>query len=301
MKTFTIIISMFFFQNLICQEYNKFIEKNKYFDVGYYEMGHFCGWSDSRPVRYFFEGDTLINGKHYSKLSYYLMNSIWNDGHQCPPFTVDTVKYNGESFFIREDTLAQQVYRLYSGSGNDEELLFDFSLQKGDTLGNSINNIIDTVVNIVTSDGKTRKKFHFKNCDPMNGYYIEGIGGNRGPFEFPIPAFESQYFPMCVKCNDSIIYGNMCYDFVNSIQKKITESRIRYYPNPMQNLLSIDFTELTGSKKISIINCSGQLMKQLETNDTNFKMDVSGLKPGIYIIKVIINNRISRCYSVIKN
>lgn len=74
------------------------------------------------------QGDTLLNGFHYSK---YFLAKVNKDGTSFP-----TSNLSGRSVLkggIRNDISTKKVY-LYSFSSNTEELLYDFDLHLGDTL-----------------------------------------------------------------------------------------------------------------------------------------------------------------------
>ena len=261
----------FLFCNLASQAYEPFIEKDKFFDVGTYDETHICQWSDYLPNRYFFKGDSTINGKVYAKVYSYKML-----GQQpyCPPFTIDTVS-SLASFFIREDTLAKQVYKWIPNNVN-EALLFDFSKVKGDTVYlEGTPSSIDSVSQIVTLDGITRQKFWLQG---FNSYYIEGIGGNRGPFNPPVADFEVKSFTMCLKKKGQAILGDNCYDFVTTV-KLTQKEKIVLTPNPVRNILSFN---TLNPVQYQIQNVQGKLIVSgFATN-----VDVSLFDNGHYFIRM---------------
>lgn len=76
--------------------------------------------------RFEIQGDTLINGLHYSK--YYLAKDVAK-----PSIPIDLKKENRLCGALRNDIQSKKVY-LYSFGTNTEELLYDFDLHVGDTL-----------------------------------------------------------------------------------------------------------------------------------------------------------------------
>jgi hypothetical protein len=68
-------------------------------------------------------------------------------------------------------------------------------------------------------------------------------------------------------------------------------SMIVLYPNPALNELFMEIDDLAITK-ISIFDYSGQLIKSI-VNNTNNQIDISGLKQGMYILKVSTENGIS--------
>lgn len=57
------------------------------------------------------------------------------------------------------------------------------------------------------------------------------------------------------------------------------------YPNPVQDELHIKLPNVS-TYKIEIFNMSGQLLSQLESHKSEFTLDTSNLKPGIYFVKI---------------
>jgi len=96
------------------QSYQPFITPGKQFTVYWDEDGP--GYFASR--HYWFDGDTIVNSKFYHKL--------WYDDVANPFDNRTTIA------LIREDTVAQQVYRLLYSHDSllsaTEQLLYDFTL-----------------------------------------------------------------------------------------------------------------------------------------------------------------------------
>jgi hypothetical protein len=61
------------------------------------------------------------------------------------------------------------------------------------------------------------------------------------------------------------------------------------YPNPVNNILSIDSQEII--TKVSIFNMLGQEVKNSNPNTNNVSLDVNNLEAGVYIIKLIAGNK----------
>jgi ligand-binding sensor domain-containing protein len=79
-------------------------------------------------------------------------------------------------------------------------------------------------------------------------------------------------------------------DSTRTIIKKIKENHLNIYPNPVQNVLHINLSGETGALQIFDISGKCLLQKQITGNERT--VDVSGLEEGIYIIKVIYDNKI---------
>lgn len=265
-----ILLFILFVVSIESKAYKPFIEENKFFDVGTYQPGHVCGWGDKLPKRYYFKGDTIIEGKKYAKVYYY---NMLGQQPYCPPFNVDTVSFLAD-FFIREDSLKQQLYKLLSFQTN-EEIVFDFTKLVGDTLYQDITaSKIDSITTITTTDGEKRRKFWLSSSN----YYIEGIGGNRGPFIKAFPDFEGKEFTMCIKKSGLEIFdGGYCYDFITSV-KALEKSAIVLSPNPVQEILFFNSLLPVEYQVYSVIG-------KIVLSGFDSKINVSTLTSGRYFIK----------------
>jgi ligand-binding sensor domain-containing protein len=79
-------------------------------------------------------------------------------------------------------------------------------------------------------------------------------------------------------------------DSTGTIIKTIKENHLNFYPNPVQNVLHINLSGETGGLQIFDISGKCLLQKQITGNERT--VDVSGLEEGIYIIKIIYDNKI---------
>ncbi|MDR2970378.1 MAG: T9SS type A sorting domain-containing protein [Bacteroidales bacterium] len=83
---------------------------------------------------------------------------------------------------------------------------------------------------------------------------------------------------------DHTIYVSFCKK--TSIED-VEPSFIKIYPNPVDNLLIIECSELKFGDKIDIFDVSGKLVLSLNINETNkVSVDVGGLNSGTYIFKI---------------
>jgi len=64
------------------------------------------------------------------------------------------------------------------------------------------------------------------------------------------------------------------------------KNRIGVYPNPAKNEITIENTEPTPNEVISIYNMEGQLLMQQQLTNAKIKVDIRGLKKGIYLLKL---------------
>lgn len=280
--------------SLFGQNYHKLINESFYWDVPFAAQAYICGgYADIGPWRYKISGDTVINGQTYSKIYYSNFIAVNPPPPNCPPFTVDTVFSHYSTAYLREDTIARKVWRYSTFAGGSEVLLYDFTLQKGDTLEIrhwELDWVIDTVMTITTYDGIERKKFVFHGDDgsifPHEGWYIEGIGGMAGLFEGPFPYFEVGTWLMCVKDNnDELIWkgGQGCSDFITGAVEINHVKAIHVFPNPFTDQLTIETA--SGKLDVKIYNLFGVKLLQEEVDGSRV-FDLSSFSPGIYMLQI---------------
>ena len=69
--------------------------------------------------------------------------------------------------------------------------------------------------------------------------------------------------------------------------ENIKVSSIRVYPNPASSILYFD--NLESNTEVTILDCFGKVL--LNKKLTNRELDVSGLKTGLFLLKIICNNK----------
>lgn len=80
------------------------------------------------------------------------------------------------------------------------------------------------------------------------------------------------------------------------IEDPIGVSDIKLYPNPVKGLLNVDF-ELNRSRSVilTVYDLSGKIVLQTERSSNiglnQIQINVSGLKPGLYILKGVSENQ----------
>ena len=252
------------------QAYHKFLDSNIFWNVGYADMGYICmPFGSQIPLRYRIAGDTLINSTTYTLFKTYDFLIPGQSSANCPPFAIDTIPHDGFTYgkvaMMREDTLLKKVYR-YDALQQQEQLLYDFDAQIGDTLFYAgIDFIVDTIYDIVTLDGKTRAYFEYNGNmgGGQGGYYIEGLGGRGGPFYLPFSYFEAGPWLMCISDTNQnqIFIGDMgyCFNFIVAGIEELLSTAVNTHPNPTSGQLSITLEEAsTGS--LRVLNSLGQVV-----------------------------------------
>jgi hypothetical protein len=296
MKAKIILITIFLFTALHFQShsqgYHRLINDSLYWDVAVAEMGYICtGYSDwTTPSRLYFNGDSsYINDKVYYHIYAYGFIDLDGELPHCPPFAVDTIPSPNPGDYIREDVLNQKVYK-YEPWNGEERLIFDFSLNQGDTFHSPEiygDVLIDTVYQFVTGDGISRKMIEFEND---YGYMLEGIGGPAGPTLDPFYYFEQGQWLSCVESKNGInLIGWQCEDFLTGIDTPINAvNEIAVYPNPFNDYIRIEYNQ--GIHNIRLLSASGALLKTINLKEKTTSIDTKNLRSGMYFIEIITNS-----------
>lgn len=83
-----------------------------------------------------------------------------------------------------------------------------------------------------------------------------------------------------------VIDGTTPKDLVASAKKVAVEDQMHFWPNPATGLLNLEFPAFA-KREIGIYNLSGKLIRKINSNEKELKMDVSGISNGIYFLRVI--------------
>jgi hypothetical protein len=74
---------------------------------------------------------------------------------------------------------------------------------------------------------------------------------------------------------------------------------IRFSPNPVKDLLTVNIPENFSGSKIAIFSLLGQKIATFNSKDTTLTIDTSRYKSGIYIMQILNNNE-NVCFKIIK-
>jgi hypothetical protein len=237
-------------------------------------------------TRYGTIGDTMINNIEYSKI-YKLINDT------C--LNIENTEYFGA---IREEN--KQIFALTIYHGDTEILLYDFSVEVGDTVYSNASfgylaspAVISNIDSIVLLDGTTRKRYWINSS--LDEFWIEGIGSQGGLFT-PITDLLTNYYEphlSCFKQYESTVYLNnyscdKCFCSLETSIKVIggLQNEIQIYPNPASTSIIIDFELNTESSITRLINSSGKLIESKLSNSFPIQMNIGYLPNGIYLIQI---------------
>jgi len=268
------------------QSYHPLVRTGVYWDEASQTNGAFCYTSVNRLE--FLDGDSTVGNHAYRLMNIYPFLGTPVGQSLCPPYTVSPVPYRAA--FLREDVDARKVFMLLNFSGPVDELLYDFSLEPGDTLlsdyatgGSPL--ILDHVADTTLHNGEVRKVFCF---DPECWiHYIESIGGWQGLAEPLIVLLGGSSETLCVKEGTLPVWGYACgTQFVGAGEH--APETFRVGPNPATGRLVIESGNgmpFPADAEIRLCDLTGKTVRtaHLTTGQTSLAVDLAGLAPGIYL------------------
>lgn len=268
------------------QNYYPFIQNGVYRDEFWAPELQFCYFLYGD--RYWFQGDSVVNGQTYQKLYRASIQGAPNTVF-CPPYTVDT-SLHWIFALMREDTAARKVYR-YDFEAGVEFLLFDFSAQVGDSVeaGYPPKKVyIENEWYETWTDGSSRRTLVVKV--PLGGetFWIESLGASNNLWN---PAAELCICPhgYCYQQNGENLYGLVCAQIVSAVEPKIELSNLLITPNPaIQNIVVQIFEKERNLDQVVIFDMLGKVVvgQQLAKGQSNFEINVGHLPAGTYSVSV---------------
>jgi len=280
--------------NLQGQDYNSFLSENPQWNV--YLESSMCETSvDTFLLRYYLEGDTLINDTTYQKL-------ILETGDTANPqkSTAGGIREVGKKvYYIGEDLLGHPKY--------EEVLLYDFSKNVGDTIIHEMTSGYLTFyseileVDSIKIGDSYRKRFKVNNhwFYHRTDYWVEGIGSIKNGLLghiTNIPTCGYSYWEhVCYRENGETMYLNPSYsdcypsNIISSIKTDLRLENIKIYPNPVLNTLHIENIPDKADWSIKIINSLGQPVFENKLNSKNNHIDLSN-ENGLFIIMLLDSN-----------
>jgi hypothetical protein len=254
------------------------------------------GWPGLHQVFYSIEisGDTIINSIQYHKLfTPYIQTSVKSKSIQI------NTGYNGA---IRQDTLIRKVF-IVPRFESTEQLLYDFTMQVGDSVKGFIQTVFDPKdvvfsIDSVLVGNSYRKRWNINLS--YNISIIEGVGCTFGLIE-QSPGQIIDYYDIGISCfrqNDLTIYPDTLTNCelitsVNPIEKQI--DLINVYPNPSNGTFNIEFDQSKNIKQVQVTDLIGNIIFQKEKNIPS-KLCIDNLSPGIFMLSIIDqdNKRINK-------
>lgn len=94
-------------------------------------------------------------------------------------------------------------------------------------------------------------------------------------------------------------FDNLTEDQITSVPKKHKEIDFKIYPNPMDELVSIELSDVNASGKITFVDINGKICLQTELKGKANPISVKDLPNGFYIVK-IQSKQGTRQYKLVK-
>ena len=246
--------------------------------------------------RVFVAGDTTIKNLVYTKLSNSGIRTYSYQGHNSTSHFSDP-----HYALIRSDSTC--TYLLFD---NEEVLLYDFSLQVGDTLPETFingNTVIVSSIDTVIVNGKSLRRFNIyepNNNSLISNWYIEGIGHEYGLIEPMFLMMDNATGFECYAEDGVAIFpeGSNCDLTVAVIKVMKPETALCIYPNPSQGLITLTYpSNTTKEVEIQIRGARGEVITSTKwtvhagQNERNFNLN--SVKPGLFVAIVLDDREIS--------
>jgi len=237
-------------------------------------------------------GDSIINGKHYQILQ-----------ERNATSALDTWS---PTYLYREEIDSQKVYILSDFSGElSEELIFDFSLNKGDSIIIGWHTIIIDSIRYVDFAGKLRK-IQYTHCKTPDGEglifsgfkLIEGVGTLNGLYD----QYECLHdrmgncprdFLICYSENGETLFqdGDSCYVYKNytGIEEKESGHELKIYPNPAIDQITIQTSNSIRKAYIRLYSIDGRLIVSKDLYNEKETISIRSLSNGIYFVSIYLN------------
>jgi len=249
--------------------------------------------------QFYLSADTLLAGKTYHKI----INRTPNDKSH-------PTNYGGG---IREEN--GKVYYKYTSEATDNEyLMYDFSLNVGDTLYStyptgflSQKPVIMRIDTIVLQNGVKRKNFHTNYFS-----YMEGIGSPGGFFSVlnggDICTCDPEYSNVlvCFKKRNTNLYTNntwcsdgTCCDVLMA-NAKVAEDIFKVSINRTSNKISVYSVTSMQQYKFELLDIKGSILIQSNLSLNENTIDISNLEKGLYLYRISANGALQNAGKIVK-
>lgn len=262
----------------------------------------FCQLDQSGWQYYTAYGDTVINGKTYTRAGYITDLQAGMVMFDCQNSMIST-----DCGWIREDTSTGQVwFRSADPHTNNtyvENLVMDLSLGLGDSI------LVDTfagpkeyavVDSIYFAFGrkhvKTNKLIRSSFIHPFGaprkhcGYltFIEGIGPNVGF------GYVNSFFNLC-PCMVSMRKDRIeqDWDVVANVDASVSDHvQVKLAPHPIREGSKLEF-ENSGHilTQLDLYSPEGRLINSVQSRQNSFELSNHKLAPGIYLLRLTQNGK----------
>ncbi len=263
--------------------------------MNYFDFCLSAAFSAYQDYSYIMPGDTIIGTETYHKLQIPAYEN-WHF-NPCYSSSITPGNYAG---CIRQDTSVRKVYFI-PPTDSIEQLLYDFSLQVGDTLrgyltpndcqpGSDYQKV--TGVDSIFIDSNYRKIWD------INGGYrqiIEGIGTTRGLLEIACDYVGTPWFDlMCFKQNETTLYPSSSSCDIITINSNLSIAEpILIFPNPVH-----DFITINHPGQLEVYNSLGEKVYEAIVNLKPQTLNPK-LPAGIYFVNLTDGDKLYRSKLII--
>ena len=242
-----------------------------------------------------FSGDTIINNISYHQLIVPKIQYFSHSGANGNSTGWDSGYYAGS---VRQDTALRTVY-FVPPNDSIEWLLYDFSLEVGDTLKGYLveGSPIPYIVQVVDSEliDNTYRKIWGGLGNPI--YIIEGIGaifnGLIEKFVDLNPVYSQRYTIQCFAQMDSTIYpesgsGLICEKITSVHEKNTQQFSIAISPNPFSTYATVQLSPQFSNSEMYIYNELGVLVYNEKIDQESYHLfNRKDLPSGIYFMQFL--------------
>lgn len=281
MKHFLFIVTITAFTGpCLAQGYHPVLRNDVLWEVRF-------AWADNGELLYLDhehwwlnEGDTVVDGYLYKK-------------------------FNRHGSYFREDTATGRIYQRDNLNDSSEYLLYDFSMEIGDSIYSLEAEPQLMYVHSIKSvkvEGTSRKMIHFINKDTYalcQEHWVEGVGSNYGPSRVQQgDCWHSLTDLVCYRYRDEsnikALYGGYCAP-VGVEDVNPSQSEISIYPNPTSDQLNIQLAEGLGAMEITILSIDGRVMlnRNCTRKETLHQIPVQDYPTGIYLLQLTSGEQVT--------
>ena len=242
----------------------------------------------------FVEGDSTIDGNIFRKVYRSKITNITSDvpWEAEPPYEVsDNRALYG---LLRDDTVAQRVYARFGFQPFDfcpsdtTVLLYDFSVNAGDTLPGCFNSCYPQIVDSVRVKpfyGQLRRAIYHELIPA-----IEGIGSPPSPF------LDIENSCIAVVAKGQAVLLDFCQGSfaecgleVNATHPLTPGQTVDIYPNPATSQISVTLRQSTSQTvTVTLSDLHGRTLQRqsLPVGTTQIELAVEAYPPGVYLLGV---------------
>ena len=274
-------------------------------------------WSGSSEIQFkkkiYIPGvnyDTLINGLPYVKVM--VLDAVF-----YPPFTPwpDPSYVYGPNYYgaYRSDDSGRSYIKFpegFLGLGDEEILLMDLTVQKGDTIKqlptsefgyDYINSdlLVDSI-DYVLNGPYTRKRIMLKDLEPPWGmecrfHWVEGLGNVSSGFLNVVGCGFENVNLSCISINDTIFFGgwewdpipgNCYYPYVTAVNQEEIKIPLLVFPSPANDYVIFELNANDRNSTVTITDITGRLVATLPLTGQKTVWQTEGEKPGVYLYRL---------------